>query len=260
MKRFWFVALGLLIAGVIFLIQQTNGLKITSYTWASTRVPQSFDGYCVVLVSDLHNKRFGRDQARLVRAVRELQPDMIALTGDFIDRFTKNLDAVREFLEGVKDLAPLYWVDGNHEPESQFYGEFLALLSRYNVTVLDGYTQIERGGDGMTLAGFSFWDLSHISRPADIVLYHNPDGFPAFASYGYGLVLSGHNHGGQIALPGGKAIFAPGGELFPKYSGGMYTEGEAAMVLSRGLGSVYVPVRAFSRPEVVGVTLKSIME
>ena len=251
------VLLALCLAAVLFLVQQTNSLKTTRYTWESPRVPRGFDGYCIALVSDLHNKRFGRDQARLVRAVRALRPDLIALTGDFVDMYTKDMQAVTAFLEGVKDIAPMYYVDGNHDPNSPFYTDLLDLLARYDVTVLAGdAVALTRGGDGMTLAGYPYWGLYHPIQPADIVLYHGPEEFPRFAALGCGLVLAGHNHGGQIALPGGKAIFAPGGGLFPKYSGGIYTEGEATMVLTRGLGAVYVPVRAFARAEVVGVVLK----
>jgi len=258
MKKLLPVLLILCAAAAIFLIQQTNSLKVTRYAWESSRVPQGFDGYRVALVSDLHNKRFGKTQARLVQAVKELQPDLIALAGDFVDMHTKDMRAVTEFFEGVQGLAPMYYVDGNHDPNSPFYGELRELLAEYGVTVLarDAVT-LTHGGSEMTLAGYPYWELHDPIQPADIMLYHGPDEFSRFAELGCGLVLSGHNHGGQIALPGGKALFAPGGGLFPTYSHGVYHEGETTMVLTRGLGSVYVPVRAFARPEVVGVTFAS---
>ena len=261
MKKFWFVLLGLLIICVIFLVQQTNSLKTVRYTWESPRVPQGFDGFRIALVSDLHNKRFGKNQARLVRAVKDLEPDLIAITGDFVDLSTKNLDFAREFLKGVRDLAPMYWVDGNHDPNSPFYDELHALLAEYGVVVLAGNSvSLARGGGEMILAGYPYWELYYPIQSADIMLYHGPEEFERFAALGCGLVLSGHNHGGQIALPGGQAVFAPGGGFFPKYSGGVYTEGEATMVLSRGLGTSVYPFRAFARPEVAGITLKSIYE
>ncbi|MCL1951587.1 MAG: metallophosphoesterase family protein [Oscillospiraceae bacterium] len=259
MKKLLLVLLIALAAAAVFLVQQTNSLKITRYTWESPRVPRGFDGFCVALVSDLHNKRFGKNQARLVKAVKNLQPDLIAITGDFVDLATKNLDAAREFLEGVQDLAPMYWVDGNHDPNSPFYGELHALLAECGVTVLAGdAVTLTRGGGEMTLAGYPYWELHYPIRAADIMLYHGPDEFPRFAALGCGLVLSGHNHGGQIATPWGRAVIGPHGNLFPRYSGGVYTEGESTMVLSRGLGTSNVHVRAFARPEVVGITLKSI--
>jgi len=258
MRKFLLVLLVLLAAGVIFVIQQTNSLKTARYTWESSRVPPGFDGFKIALVSDLHNKRFGKKQARLVKAVKDLRPDMIALAGDFIDLDTKNLDFAREFLECVKDLAPLYWADGNHDPNSPFYRELHALLDEYNVTVLAGdVVALTRGGGEMTLAGYPYWGLRYPVLSADIMLYHGPDDFMRFAALGCGLVLSGHNHGGQVALPGGRAVFAPNHSLFPPYSGGVYTEGGSTMVLSRGLGTSAAPIRLFARPEVVGVEFKT---
>ncbi|MDR2686195.1 MAG: metallophosphoesterase family protein [Oscillospiraceae bacterium] len=258
MKKLMLVLFGLLALCAVFLAQQTNSLKTARYAWESPRVPPGFDGYRIALVSDLHNKRFGKHQARLVRAVRDLEPDLIALTGDFADLETKDLGAAREFLEGVKGLAPMYWVDGNHDPNSPFYGELRALLASCGVISLDGErVTLARGGDTMSLAGYPYWELHHPILPADIMLYHGPDEFPRFAALGCGLVLSGHNHGGQVATPWGRALIGPNHNLFPRYSGGVYTEGGSAMALSRGLGTTRVHVRAFARPEVVGVTLIS---
>ena len=257
MKKFLLV---LLAVCVIFLLQQTNSLKIQHYTWEAPRVPRGFDGFTVALVSDLHNKRFGKEQKRLVQAVKDLEPDLIAITGDFVDKSTKKLNFARDFFEGVKDIAPMYWTDGNHDPNSPFYDELHALLEEYGVAVLAGDAVTPTcGGDEMTLAGYPYWELHYPIRSADIMLYHDPDAFYRFAALGCGLVLSGHNHGGQIALPGGRAVLShPGGDLFPAYSGGVYTEGDSTMVLSRGLGTSVIPVRAFARPEVVGITLKFI--
>lgn len=258
MKKVLIVLLVLAFAGALLIVQQTNGLKITRYTWQTNHVPQGFDGFCIAHISDLHNKRFGKNQARLVKAVEKLQPDMIALTGDFVDLQTRDLGFMEELLAGVQGIAPVYYVDGNHDPRSPFYPEFVAMLAQYGVTVLDGKTvALERGGDAMTLAGYPCWDFSALAAPADIALYHDPEGFRLLETYGYGLVLSGHNHGGQIALPWGQAIIGPAGKLFPEYSYGLYEEGSSAMVLSRGLGTRGFPFRLFAMPEVVGVEFKA---
>ena len=245
-------------AAFVFLYQQTNTLKTTRYTWQSGRVPAAFEGFRIVQISDLHNKRFGKSQVRLLRAVRAAKPDMIALTGDIISRNTTNFEPTRELIEGLCGLAPLYYVDGNHDPVAPCYDEFLALLHRCGVAILDGPARLERGGDAMTLAGYGYWDISIPTlAPADLVLYHNPDWFAQLAQAGCGLLLAGHIHGGQIALPGGRAVLSPGLGFFPKYSAGVYREGEATMVLSRGLGTSVVPLRILAPPEIVVVTLES---
>ena len=245
----------LLAAGALFAAQQTNALKVTRYTWESSRVPPGFDGYRIVQVSDLHCKRFGRGQKRLLQRIRECNPDMIALTGDILDRRTKNLEPARELLAGIAGLAPMYYADGNHDPRSPVYEEFCALLEEYGVTVLDGYATLEHGGDTMTIAGCDYWYPERLAAPADLVLYHSPESFEQWS--GHGLVLAGHMHGGQVALPGGRAIVSPSGDLFPPYAGGFYERGGNTMVVSKGLGNSGIPFRLFARPEVVCVVLKS---
>jgi len=243
-------------AGAFFAVQQTNTLRTARYTWQSDRVPPAFDGFRIVQVSDLHNKRFGKEQKRLLAAIREAGPDMIALTGDFADKATRNLDAVEELLAGTQGLAPIYFVEGNHDLNSPFYGALLALLSQYGVTVLDGYAQLERDGESMRMLGFGYWTPGEFDLPADIALSHSPDGFPAFARQGFGLVLSGHIHGGQIALPNGRAFVGPNGKLFPRYSHGEYRQGDSTMLVSRGLGISRIPFRLFAPPEIVVIELK----
>jgi len=259
MKRL-LIVFCLVLAAAAFAWQQTNAVKTTRYTWQSDRVPFAFDGYRIVQVSDLHNKRFGEGQKRLLRAIRNAKPDMIALTGDIIDQSTQSLEPARELIEGIRGLAPMYYVDGNHDPNSPFYQAFRAMLSQYDVTVLNGVAQLAHGGESMSIAGYSYWDLwfNRVEIAAsDMVLYHSPDEFPRFAARGCGLLLAGHNHGGQIALPNGRAVLSSGGGFFPRYSAGVYHEGDSTMVLSRGLGTSYVPLRIFAPPEIVVIELKT---
>ena len=256
-RRFLLIFAILLAVGVLFALQQTNALKATQYTWQSGRVPAGFDGYRIVQVSDLHDKRFGSGQNRLIRMIRDLNPDMIALTGDILDWRTMDLAPVRELLAGTAGLAPMYYVDGNHDPRSHLYGEFRALLAEYGVTVLEGYTTLARGGDTMTLAGCGYWEwfIEGLPRPADLVLYHGIE--IANSQSGHGLILAGHMHGGQVALPGGRAIVSPDGRFFPEYAGGFYELGDdSTMVVSKGLGTSGLPFRLFARPEVVCVEMK----
>jgi len=259
------------VAAIIFLIQQTNTLDTTYFTWQSSRVPPEFEGFRIVQLSDLHNKRFGREQARLVRAIREAAPDLIVLTGDMIDEHARDLKPVQELLAGIHGLAPIYYIDGNHDVRSLLYEDFLALLEQYGVTVLQGQysawhgvdiaerphdTQLERNGAIMTLGSVFGFDGSNAFDP-DIVLAHDPTNFLRFAELGHnGLMLAGHNHGGQVSLPNGRAIFGPRLTLWPQFSSGVYIDGDATMFLSRGLGTSRIPFRAFATPEIAIIELK----
>ena len=275
LKKVAFLGLALLLgaAAIIFLIQQTNKLSTTHFTWQSSRVPPEFAGFRIVQLSDLHNKRFGSEQQRLLRLIRGAEPDLIVITGDMIDERTHCLAPVQELLVGVYGLAPIYFVDGNHDVRSHLYEDMLELFARYGVTVLQGAyfmwhdidtterphsTRLERNGAAMTLGSVADFD-------ADIVLVHDPAKFPWYAEDGRnGLMLAGHMHGGQVALPGGRAIIGPFSNddgstpfsLFPPFSSGVYTQGEATMFLSRGLGTSHLPVRAFATPEVAVIELK----
>jgi len=257
-RRNLLVFLALLAIGALFAAQQTNALESTQYTWQSGRVPQSFDGYRIVQISDLHGKRFGGGQKRLLQMIRDFDPDMIALTGDILDRRTRGLDAARELLAGTAGLAPIYYVDGNHDPRSPVYREFRSLLDEFNVTVLEGTDAfiLERGGGAMTVAGCGYWDYDGLGRPVDLLLYHSPSVFEQLDGDSCGLVLAGHMHGGQVALPGGRAIVSPAGKLFPEYAGGFYELNGCAMAVSKGLGTTGVPFRLFARPEVVCVVME----
>ena len=258
----------LVIAVVAFLVQQTNTLRTTHFTWQSSRVPQEFTGFRIVQISDLHSRRFGRGQARLVRAIEDAQPDLIVITGDLIDEHARSLDPIRELLAGIHELAPVYFIDGNHDVRSLLYEDMLALFAHYGVTALQGFyfawhgvdisqrphsTQLERHGATMTM-GTNF--------ESDIVLVHDPEMFPWYAAQSHsGLLLAGHTHGGQVALPNGRAIVGPfsGGlrpSWFPPFSSGVYVDGEATMFLSRGLGTSHLPIRAFATPEVAIIELK----
>jgi len=246
------------VAAIIFVIQQTNTLDTTYFTWQSSRVPPEFEGFRIVQVSDLHAKRFGREQQRLLHVIAEAQPDLIVITGDMIDESTRSLDSVQELLAGLHGLAPIYFIDGNHDVRSRLYEDFVAMLERYGVTMLDR-TQLERDGAAMTMGNIANAD-------ADIVLVHDPAKFLWYAEQGHdGLVLAGHMHGGQVALPNGRAIIGPFSDrpmeglqlsFFPPFSSGVYVQDGATMFLSRGLGTSHLPIRMFATPEVAIIDLK----
>jgi len=255
-----------ILALIVLAIVHTNILRTTRFTWQHRRVPSQFNGFRIVQLSDMHNARFGREQSRLIHAVEQARPNMIALTGDFIDNYTRSLAPVQELLAGIAHLAPVYFVDGNHDPQSPFYDEFLALLAEYNITVLRGATLLQHNGATMTLAGLPF-SGGVIEGSPDILLAHSPLRFAQFAQQGGGLMLAGHVHGGQVATPGGQAILAPlhGEEglqfsFFPPYSSGVYVNGDATMFLSRGLGTSHLPLRLFATPEVAIIELKAEQE
>ncbi|MCL2532463.1 MAG: metallophosphoesterase [Oscillospiraceae bacterium] len=247
------------VAFIALAIYHTNTLRSTQFTWQNRRVPPEFNGFRIVQLSDLHNARFGREQSRLLRMVQQAQPNMIAMTGDMIDEQTRSLAPMRELLAGVRTVAPdipMFFVDGNHDPQSSFYAEMLDLFRQHNVTVLHGTALLQHNGASMTIAGMGHWGVGHMGN-TDIFLAHDPLRFEQFAQHGGGLMLAGHNHGGQVSLPNGQAIIGPRLTLWPEYSSGVYINGDSTMFLSRGLGTSRIPFRLFATPEVAVIELKA---
>ncbi|MCL2446610.1 MAG: metallophosphoesterase [Oscillospiraceae bacterium] len=261
MKKLVVIAAILLlpIALAALAVYHTNTLRTTSFTWQSRRVPPEFNGFRIVHLSDLHNARFGRGQSRLLRAVEQAQPNMIAMTGDMIDEQTRSLAPMRELLAGIRAFAPdipIYYVDGNHDTRSSFYADMLELFRLHNVTVLHGSALLQHNGASMTMSGRGHWGVGYVGG-TDIFLAHSPHHFAHFAQLGGGLMLAGHNHGGQVSTPGGQAIVGPQLVLWPEYSAGVYVNGDATMFLSRGLGTSRIPFRLFATPEVAVIEMKA---
>ncbi|WP_304509110.1 metallophosphoesterase [Anaerotignum sp.] len=252
-----------------FLYWQNNGLMLTQKTY-SKNVPKGFDGYKILQVSDLQNKAFGGNQERLLEKIENATPDIIVITGDLIDRNRTNLDTAMTFVEGAVNIAPVYYVSGNHEHQSGYFDELLERFSETDVTVLEnGKSIIEKNGDTMEIIGLAdkrvnpYYSqvLSTLLKGTEngtfhLLLSHRPELFDTYVENNVDLAFTGHAHGGQIRLPFIGGIFAPNQGFFPAYTSGIYEKNNTAMVVSRGLGNSTFPFRIFNRPELVMVTLE----
>ena len=247
------------VGAVVFFYDQTNRIESTRVGVTNVDFPAAFSDFTLAQVSDLHGKRFGKNQKRLLEHLRTARPDVIVLTGDIVDGDTADMDSTREFLTQAAALAPIYYVSGNHDRRAPFCGEYKALLAELGATNLDGqYVTLTRGGETITLGGVGWFGERPEIAP-DILLMHSPDGWEALAGKGTGLILCGHKHGGQIALPG-KAILAPGEYGFdwnPAYASGRFELDGTTLYVSRGLGTSILPFRMFAQPEIAILTLNA---
>lgn len=296
LKKLWAVVLVILLAVTGYCVWQNNDLTVSRSELVSRRVPEGFDGYTIVQISDLHNKEFGSRQKRLLGAVASQNPDLIVITGDMIDSRNTDVDIALELARQVVELGPCYYVTGNHESRvTEEYKELKAGLEDCGVIVLENDKVRLQAGDGqwaghetgrdegaITLIGvqdpaFSAaylqgdetavmeGQLETLTEENDgftVLLSHRPELFDVYVSAGMNLVFSGHAHGGQWRLPGVGGLVAPGQGFFPKYTAGAYSAAagstETTMYVSRGLGNSLIPVRIFNRPEIVVVELKHI--
>ena len=110
-KKKWYIIMALmLLALIVWLIWSNQALVRTDYTVTSSNLPDAFDGYRIVHISDLHNTRFGKGNGRLLEMIRASQPDIIAITGDLIDSRRTNVKIALEFVEEAVKIAPCYYV------------------------------------------------------------------------------------------------------------------------------------------------------
>ncbi|TGY43417.1 metallophosphoesterase [Clostridium sartagoforme] len=273
------IILALLIIGcIIFSIWQNNSIVISKFDYNSFIISEEFNNFKIVHISDLHNKVFGKEQDKLIEKVEALEPDIIVITGDLIDRRRYNLEKSMYFINSAVEIAPVYYVSGNHEAWSGRFPEIEERLIESGVKIIDdSETEIRRGNSSIKLLGLSDPDfltsdyidgtdtskleenLIRLSEGEEfkILLSHRPELFELYSDNNIDMIFSGHAHGGQIRLPFIGGLIAPDQGLFPKYTAGRYTSNTSTMYVSRGLGNSLFPVRVFNRPEIISVTLKS---
>ena len=279
-KKFIFlaVAAAVLVALVIWIAWSNTALELNTYTISSSKLPQSFDGYRIAHVSDLHNTEMGKDNEKLLAMLRDADPDMIAITGDLIDSRNTDIEVALKFVREAVKIAPCYYVTGNHEARVNEYGELKAGMETAGVTVLeDVRTEISMEGATITLIGvndpsyqtdYLFGDSETVLNTKleelhtedgefTVLLSHRPELFDAYTDHGIDLVLSGHAHGGQFRLPFIGGLVAPNQGFFPEYDAGIYTEGNTNMLVSRGIGNSILPFRINNRPEVILIELQA---
>lgn len=254
-----------------------NTIDVSRFEYPSAKVPPSFDGFRIVQVSDLHGKVFGRGNAKLLDLIEREKPDLIVVTGDVVDERNFRLDQLRDFAERLVQIAPVFYVAGNHEADfySQYFYEIVSILRKAGfTTLLARETRITRkNGDAIMVAGTvdvktsqefakfaepQFKKFSRNEGEFRLLLSHRPEFLTLYSKYGFDLVFSGHAHGGQICVPWlmPNGLNAPGQGWFPKYTRGAHKLGETTMIVSRGLGPSVIPTRLFNRPELVVCVLK----
>lgn len=267
------IILALIAAAAAFLIKDSrDDLEISRYEVKSQKLPESFDGFKIVQLSDLHGAEFGEDGMGLVEKVKELEPDIIALTGDFVTD-EGDLAAVEKLAARLVKLCPVYFISGNHEFGSGLAVKVRNILERAGVKYLSNeYLTISRGEDEILLGGvedpLAYADMLSPDELAQKMNDAAPDAFKILLGHRnywmteypelpVDLIFCGHAHGGLIHIPGVGGLIGTDRRLFPDFDAGEYNNGRYTLIVSRGLGnSVPIP-RIFNRPEIVCVELSS---
>lgn len=270
----------LVIIGVWIILYDTHHFVVRRYQFSSEKIKKTTR---MVMLSDLHNYRYGRENCELLAAIDAAAPDMIVIAGDMITACKKEkFDHTLRFLKALRDKYPLYYAYGNHEQKIELYEAVYGDMG-------------ERFAKGLHDAGIEPLRNAHVTLPDrgiaiygleperayfqrftkktmedsylegllgkrneacyTVLLAHNPDYFPEYAAWGADLVLAGHVHGGIVRVPFLGGLISPALRLFPKYDGGLYTEGASQMALGRGIGTHSPKVRLLNPAELLVIEL-----
>lgn len=256
------------VAILVFCWYENHHLVTTFYKYQDSRVPESFDGYRIVQISDFHNARFGADNRKILDKISELHPDIIVVTGDLVDSNHTNIDVSLAFIDEAVKIAEVYYVTGNHEywlTEAELE-KLIHGLCKAGVHVMANATEevsiqddsaVIIGLDDNYLSGTKLKEIiqENANDKLSIVLAHEPQYFNRYQEAGADVVFTGHAHGGQFRLPFLGGIYAPNQGFLPTLTEGCHTENGTTMYVSRGLGNSAFPVRLLNDPEIVCVDL-----
>lgn len=276
-KRLIIVALCILLLLAIYLVCNQFVIIINNYSITSNKVEKPVK---IALITDLHNANFGNDKI-ISEKVAETNPDIIAVVGDIIDERNADIQHTINALKPLPDIAPTYFVLGNHDTYCPSYNEFITAITENGIVFLDDQiTDITVKGSKISLYGMTAYSNGEFETPAytklmddfctrdsyKILLCHYPEYTYYFFErdkyyvYDFDLMLSGHTHGGAVQIPFLGGFYAPEQGFFPRYSKGLYYIEESNknpfyMLISAGLGGDDRFIRFNNFPEVTTITI-----
>lgn len=268
---------------VVIMIIDCHRFVIKEYTLKSSKLKKDKK---FVLLSDLHNKSFGKENEKLFASIKKQCPDGILIAGDMYTA-TKGEDneKMADFVCRLAKQYPVYYGIGNHEQKTKLFPEeFGAVYESYKerlqaagVTFLVN-EKVFLPDCGIEVYGIEIereyyrkfkkkeMDSTYVTsllgnteeEKFHLLIAHNPDYFEDYADWGADLTVSGHVHGGLMKLPFLGGVISPRLILFPKYDGGEFSKDGKTMILSRGLGTHTLPIRIFNPGELVVLHLQKV--
>lgn len=272
------------ILAVLEIVRELHSFKVTRYRVSPVKLTGLSNARKIIFLSDLHNYCYGKDNEKLFHAIEKERPDLILIGGDMLLRSDGNdYRGTASFLSRLPKLCQVYCANGNHEQKlkelprkyEQSYREYKALLIKAGIHFLENESdefvwdgiRIRITGLEIPMKAYERFRRDQLSvreieerigeskAAYEILLAHHPAYTKIYQEWGADLILCGHYHGGVIGIPGIGGVIAPDFTLFPRYSGGCYSVGNASAVVSRGLGAHSVPVRFLNPAEIVVIEL-----
>ena len=278
----WFILIGVIVFICIAeWIREIVTFQVTHYDIASDKLNGLEYERKIVFLSDLHNNHYGKNNEKLLDAVKEQKPDLILIGGDMlVGKADVSSKVAESFVSRLTEICPVYYANGNHEQRMKVYSETYG-------TAFDEYKdQLEK--NGVTFVENECVDVNwdecqlkifgleipvgyykkfrkqilavdvvqeQIGKPDgscyNILMAHNPTYTNTYLEWGADLILSGHFHGGVVRIPGLGGIITPQWHMFPKYSGELTEKDGKYVVVSKGLGMHTLKIRFLNPAEMV---------
>lgn len=281
------LAIFLALAAVYAVVQiaLSRSLDVSHTTVPVPGLPAGLDGLRIAEIADLHSSCFGEGQSELIDAIKKFKPDLIAITGDFIDGIHPDAKPCEELIRGLAGVAPVYRVRGNHEYylDENSRSAFDADMASLGALLLDNRAvALERNGQSYLLGGMDDVTARPESEKPDtvsheqfametateymgivqentpdgeypfkIMLCHQPPYWQLWRDAGYNLALCGHLHGWIVRLPGIGGLIRDPSRYFPEEDAGLYNKQGIFVYISRGLDTLisYRNTRMNNEPE-----------
>lgn len=261
-------------------------IDIKNYTIKNEKIPQEFDNFKIVQLSDFHSEGYRDTTEKLISKVRDINPDIVVMTGDMVSWDMDNIEEAKILVKGLADMYPIYYIDGNHEQLAEIlrpgrYVAFLEFMQDLGVTTIkNDYVELYKGNESINLYGINIpldgatglyvdkfqLEDNYVEKTLpkadteefNILLAHTPIFIKQYSKWGADLVLSGHMHGGIARIPFTNiGLLSPERALFPRYAAGKFKVKDSTMIVNRGIGTSSFKLRLFNNPEISVITLKS---
>lgn len=261
-------------------IQEIHTFRITHYEIQSPKL-KNVKKRKIVLLSDLHNCSYGKENEKLIEAIRKEKPALILIAGDMlVGKEGISAEVSKSFVKQLPDICETYYANGNHEQRMKentkrygdVYEKYKKELCEAGVIYLENekvklrWEACDVEIQGLELPNKTYRKFQKVvlsenqvetclgkADPSkyQILIAHNPAFMSDYLKWGADLIVSGHMHGGVVRIPFWRGIITPQGRLFPKYSGEMTKIGDATAVVSKGIGIHTIKIRFLNPAEVV---------
>ena len=261
-------------------------IDVTKYTISNEKIPEEFNGFKIVQLSDFHSQGYRNTTEDIINKVKDINPDIIVMTGDMVSWDMEDIEEVKILIKSLAEVYPIYYIDGNHEHLAEIlrpgkYVAFIEFMKELGVTTIkNDYIEIYKGDKSINLYGINLpldgatglyvnkfqLEKNYVEKTLpevdndkfNILLAHTPTFIKQYSQWGADLVLCGHMHGGIVRIPFTNiGLLSPERTIFPKYAAGKFKVNGSIMIVNRGIGGSSFDLRLFNNPEITVITLRS---